>query len=122
MARVLIIEDEPTIAMVLREALSDEGYETAVASDGLSGLAALQAKPSPDIVLVDLFMPGVTGRAVVESMRAGGPLQEIPVVLVTGAVPSAEDFPPPGSYQAILAKPFELTDLLQTIDNLLASA
>lgn len=115
MASVLIIEDEPTIAMVLSEALSDEGYETVTEPDGAAGLQRLREGPLPNVVLLDLFMPGLSGRAVLEAMRSDPHLAVIPVILVTGAVPRTEDFPPETTYQALLSKPFSLEDLVASV-------
>lgn len=115
MASVLIIEDEPTIAMVLSEALSDEGYETRTEPDGTAGLQRLREEPLPQVVILDLFMPGLSGRAVLEAMRNDPRLAAIPVILVTGAVPRTEDFPPETTYQALLSKPFSLEDLVTSV-------
>jgi CheY-like chemotaxis protein len=114
--RVLIIEDEPAIAMILSEVLRDHGHEPSVAPTGIAGLAELARDPVPDVVLLDLFMPGLGGRAVLESMRAQPRTRDIPVVVVTGAVPSTADFPPVGSYQALLSKPFNLVDVIAIVE------
>jgi CheY-like chemotaxis protein len=120
MAHVLIIEDEPAIAMILSEVLRDHGHESVIASTGAAGLERLAQDPVPDLVLLDLFMPGLGGRAVLEHMRAGPGSRNIPVVVVTGAVPSVADFPPVGSYQALLGKPFNLSDVIAVVDRCLA--
>jgi len=119
-AHILIIEDEPSIVMVLREVLSDEGYDTTDFLDGFEALQWLQQqKIPPDIVLVDLFMPRVSGKSIVEAMRHDLGLSGVPVVLVTGAVPSVHDFPVEGSYQGIICKPFDVIDVLHKISTLL---
>lgn len=115
MAKVLIIEDEPSIALILTELLRGEGHETVTATNGAAGLEALVQPPLPDVVLLDLFMPGVDGRAVLESMRSDGGLADIPVILITGAVPSATDFPPRGAYQHLIQKPFNLNDVAEAV-------
>lgn len=117
MAYVLIIEDEPTVAMVLREALGDEGHEAVVESDGRTGLARLLRDPVPDIVLVDLFLPGMGGHKVVEAMRADPRLRSVPVVVVTGAVTRPGDLPAASS--AVISKPFDLTHVVNTVQRLL---
>lgn len=121
MPQVLVIEDEPAIAMVFQEFLGEEGYEVAVAFDGVAGLNRLRQGPAPDVVIVDLFMPGMGGREVIQSMRAESSLANVPVIIITGAVPDAKDFPPEGSFQALLGKPFELRDVLQQVEQLTAA-
>lgn len=117
MARILIIEDESTISMVLTEVLKEEGHEAKSASNGTIGLTELK-QSSYDVVLADLLMPGMGGKAVVEFMRSDPQLDSIPVVIITGAVPCVEDFPPEGSYQAFIRKPFDLNDVVRTINRL----
>lgn len=122
MGHILIIEDEPAIVMVLEEMLSEEGYEISKAYDGITGLKRLSGLPKPDLVLVDLNMPGVKGRDVIETMRSDKNLKDIPAIIITGTVYNSVDFPPMGSYQDVLEKPFELMDLLQKVKELVKTA
>lgn len=119
MARVLVVEDEETIAMVLQQTLEFTGHKVSRATNGRTGLAALQSGPAPDLVLVDLFMPVMNGRAMLEAMRTYPELAQIPAVLVTGAVPCKEDFPPESTYQALIAKPFSVKTVVDTVNRLL---
>ncbi len=118
MARVLVIEDEPGIAMVLKIALSDEGHEVVTAFNGLTGLKLLNQAPNPEIVFVDLNMPGLSGRAVIETMIGRPGLKDIPVVIISGSVPDSPHFPPRGTYSAIITKPFDLNDVIETANYL----
>lgn len=115
MARVMIVDDEPTILMILQKLLSRDGHEVMTAADGLAALERLGQAPAPDLVLLDLFMPNVSGRVVVEAMRSAPALTAIPVILVTGAVPRPEDYPPDGTYQGVITKPFDLLDVLALV-------
>lgn len=117
MARVLVIEDEPGIAMVLRIALSDEGHEVTTAPDGLAGLKMLRQPPLPEVVFVDLNMPGLSGRTVVEIMHDTPGLKDIPVVVLSGFIPDSPHFPPEGTYNALITKPFDLSDIIKTTYN-----
>ncbi|MFX4263830.1 response regulator [Pelotomaculum propionicicum] len=120
MARVLVIEDEPGIAMVLRIALGDEGHEVTTASDGMAGLKMLSRAPHPEVVFVDLNMPGLSGRTVVEIMHGTPVLKDIPVIILSGYIPDTPCFPPKGTYNALIAKPFDLSDVIE-ITNYLAA-
>lgn len=119
MALVLIVEDEPTIAWLLGTALSEAGHEVEITSDGVAGLIRLERPPCPQVVLVDLFMPGLDGRALVLAMREREDLKDIPVILITGASPHGACFPPVGSYQATIFKPFDMIDVTNSVDGLL---
>lgn len=118
MARVLVIEDEPTIAMVLEIALSEEGHEVTTALDGLCGLNKIRQSPVPDIVFLDLYMPGLNGQTVVNTMRSDTALRDIPVVIISGSIPNEDNFPTRDSYQALITKPFDLQDVISTVDAL----
>lgn len=122
MACVLVVEDEPTIAMVLQELLREAGHQVITAHNGAEALQALQATPCPDIMLLDLFLPDTTGRDLLQKARNLESFRDRPVVLITGAVPCPEDFPPEGAYQALIAKPFELDEVLQTVARLVPSS
>jgi CheY-like chemotaxis protein len=119
MPRILIIEDEPSIAMVIREFLKDEGFETKEAYDGASGLKILDDGYMPDLVMADLNMPVLSGREVVGYMRSRNKFMDIPVIIITGSIPNSTEFPEQGSYQDVLQKPFEFSNMLNKINNIL---
>lgn len=115
MARILIVEDEPSIGLILSEVVKGEGHEAVLLANGAVAREWLSRSAAPDLVLLDLFMPGVNGRELLSFMRSTPGLQATPVILITGAVPSGASFPPPGSYQSLLTKPFNLCDLATAI-------
>jgi CheY-like chemotaxis protein len=117
MAEILVVEDEPAIRMVLREVLEMERHTVREASNGEEALASLKAAP-PDVVLLDLFMPRIGGREVVERMRRDPLLEDVPVVLLTGALYRESDYPPNGSYYSVIMKPFDLFDVIDTINRI----
>src|SRR5215212_4629428 len=68
MARVLVIEDEPSISQLLRIVLEHRGHEVLVADDGSRGLATATRR-SPDAIILDVMMPFMDGFAVLEALR-----------------------------------------------------
>ena len=68
--RILVVEDEAVIASYLRRGLAYEGYLIEVAGDGLAALAVARERP-PDLVILDLMLPGLPGIEVARRMRAG---------------------------------------------------
>src|SRR5581483_1082028 len=80
MPRVLIVEDSPTQAEMIRMLLLGEGYEADVAADGVEALTRIGSAP-PDIVCTDLDMPNLNGLQLVEAVRRDRPA--LPVVLMT---------------------------------------
>ncbi|HYC02187.1 MAG TPA: response regulator transcription factor [Azospirillaceae bacterium] len=71
MSRILLIDDDPGIRDVVRFALAREGFEVEEAADGAAGLASAAARP-PDLVLLDVMMPGPDGMEVCRRLRAKG--------------------------------------------------
>lgn len=76
---ILVIEDEPQIARLARDYLEKNGYRVLVAADGPTGLAAAR-RESPDLVLLDLLLPGMDGREVCRRLRAES---AVPILMLT---------------------------------------
>ncbi|MEX2355702.1 MAG: response regulator [Thermaerobacterales bacterium] len=113
--QILIVEDEPTITLVLAEAFQEQRFHVITADNGFSGWEWLDKGFSPDAVLVDLIMPRMGGRALIEKIRADPRFQHLPVVVITGEVADAVAFPEPSTYQALFTKPFDLDLLLAAV-------
>jgi two-component system phosphate regulon response regulator PhoB len=117
--RILLIEDERTLAELLVSYLSRAGYEAIVAHDGQEGLHEAQTV-LPDLLLLDLMLPVLDGQSVLRELRAGEKTREIPVIIlsardketdqVTGFSLGCDDY---------VTKPFQMKVLLQRINNLL---
>ncbi|HEX8946408.1 MAG TPA: response regulator transcription factor [Gemmatimonadaceae bacterium] len=80
MPRILIVEDNPDLAYGLRTGLEIEGYDVQVAEDGETGLDRARSW-GPDLVMLDLMLPGMDGYRVLRTLREGG--SEIPVLILT---------------------------------------
>src|SRR5512138_601295 len=88
----LIVEDDRDIAALFRHVLDIAGYRTEVVMHGGEAVERLQAV-TPDIVLLDLSLPGVPGAVILEDMKADERLREVPVVVVTAHSHIAETLP-----------------------------
>jgi CheY-like chemotaxis protein len=117
-ARILVVDDEPSVRALVRDVLEEEGHEVLVAEDGFSGLRAVEAH-APDCVVLDVMMPGMDGHAVLQRLRASEGGLDLPVVMLTAAADDAH------AWQAwtegvdyFLAKPFEPLELLRWLDYL----
>lgn len=82
MTRVLIIDDEAPIRLLCRVNLEAEGMEVLEAGDGTSGLELARAE-RPDVVLLDVMMPGLDGWAVAEELLDNGRTEGIPIIFLT---------------------------------------
>ena len=83
--RVLVIDDSASVRAVLRAQLSDRGLVVVEAEDGADGLRVAR-ETEPDVVLLDIEMPGSDGFAVLDELRADPGLEDIPVIFLTGKV------------------------------------
>jgi twitching motility two-component system response regulator PilH len=82
MALIMIVDDSPTEVHVLRTALEKHGYETVAASDGQECLN-LAREVKPDLILMDVVMPGVNGYQATRSLTRDPQTREIPVVMIS---------------------------------------
>jgi two-component system, OmpR family, response regulator MprA len=110
--RILIIEDEAEIAGYLRRGLAFEGFGVEVAGDGASGLAAARERP-PDLVVLDLMLPGIDGLEVARRLRAAS---QVPIIILTArdAVPDRVKGLESGA-DDYLVKPFHFDELLARV-------
>ena len=88
-ARILVVEDNPLNLKLIRDVLQASGYEVIEAKSGEEGLRVAQQNP-PDLVLMDLQLPGIDGMETLGRLREGTLSPDVPVVAVT-ALAMAED-------------------------------
>jgi two-component system cell cycle sensor histidine kinase/response regulator CckA len=114
-ASILVVEDEAKLANAVVDALRDAGYLVEHAGDGEQGLARVKAKPF-DLVICDLKMPRLDGKAFFRELEAAVPGMQKKVIFVTGDVAGteAENFLEESGCRW-LAKPFRLGDLLRAV-------
>ncbi len=114
---VLIVDDEATIIESLEGILSDDGFEVMHAFNGYEALKKIETD-SPDIVLLDIWMPGMDGIETLKEIKKGFP--NIPVVMITGhgSIESAVDATKSGAYD-FLEKPLSIDKVMVTINNAL---
>ncbi|GBE00238.1 alkaline phosphatase synthesis transcriptional regulatory protein PhoP [bacterium BMS3Abin07] len=111
--KILIVDDDPSIRMLYKEELEDEGYDIIVASSGEEALTLFDEQ-SPDIVTLDILMPGMDGIQVLRHMKEKNP--KLPVIMST-AYDYRDDFGVWAS-EAYIVKSADLTQLKETIRKL----
>ena len=82
MAKILIVDDSPTELHVLAKILQHGGHEPLTAADGESGIAVAKAQ-GPDVILMDVVMPGINGFQATRKLSRDPQTQQIPVLMVT---------------------------------------
>jgi len=120
MTQIVVVEDNPDLAFGLRNNLEIEGYDVSVAGDGLAGLEAVRTT-GPDLVILDLMLPGLDGFRVLKALREEG--RDMPVLILTakgeeadkvrGLHLGADDY---------VTKPFGVLELLARVKALLRRA
>ena len=118
MTRILIVEDDLHLRVVLRMVLERAGYEVAEAKNGLDGLESIE-KEMPELVIADMTMPVMNGVELVDRIRSNPETASIPIVLLSGREvdPLAAKL-----VTAVVTKPFEPADLLARIERALHSS
>jgi DNA-binding NtrC family response regulator len=119
-AHILVVDDEPDIRQLVSEILEDEGYRVTVAEDGEAARAAF-ARRTPDMVLLDIWMPDVDGILLLKEWSAGSGLP-CPVVVMSGhgSVETAVEATRLGAFDFV-QKPISLAKLLAIVNQALAS-
>lgn len=116
--RILVVDDSPDNLFLVQTILEEEGYEISLAEDGRSALSKIEHSP-PDLVLLDVMMPGMDGYEVTRRVRENTKLPFIPILLITahdqpsvveGLDTGADDF---------IRKPVEVEELLARVRSLL---
>jgi DNA-binding response OmpR family regulator len=124
MRNILVIEDEPSVAIALRDSLESEGYQVQTAKDGSEGLRLASVNVSdngPELIILDLMLPKISGLEVCQRLRHAG--VETPVIMLTargaasdaafGLKLGADDYIP---------KPFDVGELLARVEAVLRRA
>lgn len=120
-ARVLIVDDSPTILKVVSAILTRHGYEVAVARDGLAGIEMIKRGPKFDLVLLDFVMPRMNGYQFCRELRSNAAHRSLPVVLMSakGDKIRGQFVQQTGAVDAI-TKPFDARALVAVIEGALA--
>jgi len=88
--RILVVDDDPHVAEMLRQILPESDFELTCAEDGQTGLQAVMAR-RPDVILLDLMMPKLDGFGVIERLRADAELRNIPVIVISAKELTAQE-------------------------------
>jgi adenylate cyclase len=118
-ARILVVDDTPANVKLLADLAGVKGYRVSTASSGAEALAAIAAAP-PDLVLLDVVMPGMSGYDVCRAIRANGATAVLPVIMVTALDPVAERVKGlEAGADDFLSKPINAAELLARVRSLL---
>ena len=114
MALLLVVDDEQSLRELVSEALVSVGHEVLQAQNGAVALQMVQSGRAPDLILLDLTMPVMSGDEVVTALKADPRLSSIPVVVFTSSEVPRNDV----QGKAVLHKPIELSQLLELVQTI----
>jgi len=114
--KILIVDDEVDMLSLLYTRLSSAGYSVIKAADGKEGLA-LAKKERPDMIILDIMMPGLGGGEVAEILKSESDTKQIPIIFLTCLYTKAEESSQGHNIKGnfFIAKPFDQNELLSEI-------
>lgn len=117
--KALIIDDSPTVVAALRKILRSAGYDTREALDAERGLALIEQDP-PDLVFLDIILPGMNGFNALRLIRRSPVSQHIPVIMISGNEHATEQFYANRiGADDFMKKPFSRFEIFARVENLL---
>ena len=117
--KILLVDDEPGIQMVISARLEAEGYEVLIAKDGQEGLDLARSE-SPDIVLLDIMLPKLDGYKVCRMLKFDKTFESIPIVMFSAKGADADKkLAEQVGADAYIVKPFDMNLFTQTVQRLL---
>ena len=114
---ILVVEDNDDLQILFRLFLESEGYEVAIADNGKDALRLLE-ETQPQLVLMDIMMPGVSGIEVSRSIKQQQSYETLPILLVSAVDRLKEQQLNYSQADGVLYKPFDLDDLVDKIEQL----
>jgi two-component system response regulator MprA len=111
----LIVDDEPAVADLINAVLINEGYTVAIARDGAQGLL-LARDWNPDLILMDLMLPGVDGGTAIRRLKSHPETASIPIVAMSAGRTIRNQSEELTEADAVMAKPFDIDALLAQVE------
>jgi chemosensory pili system protein ChpA (sensor histidine kinase/response regulator) len=116
---ILIVDDDPPIRNLVRQIFKRMGFDAREARDGAEAISEIESS-IPRLVVLDLMMPRMNGWEVIDRLRADGKMERIPVIVLTAVGSQRTEELPSLGVRAVLGKPFEIHDLINTAKTVLA--
>ena len=114
---VLVIDDDPDILDALQMTLESAGYTTFISQDAEETLPKAR-ECHPDLIILDMLLSGYDGQVIAQQLKRADQTKSIPVLMIS-AHPDAQRRAEAAGANAFLAKPFDIGDLLDTVESLL---
>lgn len=116
--RVLIVEDDENVRILLRIFLIRMNLNLMEARSGIEAFG-LAKQIIPDLIITDLYMPGMDGIGLIKKIRSDGVLMRVPIIVVTGGTPEAQENAMNAGANAVIGKPLARRELVTMIESVL---
>ena len=111
--KILVVDDDQPILNLMQNLLREFKFDTVLADSGETALALARSEP-PDLILLDMKMPAMSGEEAIQAFRSEPALQKVPIVILSGEPVSRQELDAVGADGAV-QKPFDLDDLISKI-------
>jgi len=118
--KILVVEDDEDVAMLVATVIRKAGYDVVTAQDCIAALSVAQ-QDTPDLITLDIGVPGGGGVGFLESLRGDTLTSRVPVIVITGSGLIERDEVIAQGAQAYLHKPFETAELIDAVRGLIGS-
>jgi CheY-like chemotaxis protein len=123
--RILVVDDTPALLDVIRKCLEEEGYHVRTCLESRNAVRMAQ-EDQPDVIMLDVVMPEVSGWEVLARLRADEAFRRTPVIVCTAYVSEAmgrlAELKGPDQHLGLLPKPFELEELIEVVESVTTAA
>lgn len=116
--KILVIEDDSDVVELVRSNLETAGYKVSVCTAGSNALRMVE-EANPDLIILDMMLPGVDGHTLVTKMAQDENKKNIPVIIMTVLANTKEMFFKFSQVVGFVTKPFDITELLEKVQNVL---
>ncbi len=122
MSKILIVDDDGGIRMLLSKFLEREGFEIVVAEDGLEGVE-IAKKTQPDIIILDVVMPRMDGITAARLIKFYKPLAEVPIIFLTAKDADKEiELAQEARAEVYITKPFDVHQVIHVVKEILSTS
>ncbi|MBV9325803.1 MAG: response regulator [Chloroflexi bacterium] len=123
--RILIVDDTPALLDLMRECLESEGYRVQICLESRRAVGLASADP-PDVIMLDVVMPEVSGWDILAELRRDPRFQRTPVIVCTAYVAEAlgrlAELKGPDQHLGLLPKPFDVEELIEVVASVTSAA
>ena len=122
MSKILIVDDDGGIRMLLSKFLEREGFEIVVAEDGLEGVE-IAKKTQPDVIILDVVMPRMDGITAARLIKFYKPLSEVPIIFLTAKDADKEiELAQEARAEVYITKPFDVHQVIHVVKEILSTS